>query len=64
VKVQLKERVVATFTVQGLHARWQRANQPERSGTLDDKQVQSLLQLARDALLTDSNVNSKPNNPH
>jgi hypothetical protein len=63
VRVQLKERVVTTFTVQERHARWQPANQPERSGTLDDKQVQSLLQLARDALVTDSNANAKPSNP-
>ena len=63
VRVQLKERVVTTFTVQERHARWQPANQPERSGTLDDKQFQSLLQLARDALATDSDVNAKPNNP-
>jgi hypothetical protein len=30
---------------------------------VDDKQVQSLLQLARDALVTDSNANAKPSNP-
>ena len=63
VRVQLKERVADTFILQERHARWQRANQTERSGTLDDKQVQSLMQLARDALATDSNFNAKPNNP-
>jgi hypothetical protein len=63
VRVQLNERVVATFTLQGLQARWQRANQAERSGTLDDKQVQSLMQLARDAGMTDSKANPSPSNP-
>jgi hypothetical protein len=60
ITVLAQEQVTATFTLQGLHARWQSTGQPARSGSLDENQAQSLVGLARDALAADSSVNSPP----
>jgi hypothetical protein len=60
IHVRAQEQVTATFTLWGLRVRWQRPSQAARSGTLDESQVQPLVQLVRDALAADASPSNPP----
>ena len=54
IKVQAQEQVIATFTVSGRLARWNRPDRVARIATLSDAQIAQLMQAVREASLSES----------
>jgi hypothetical protein len=58
--MRVQDRVIASLTLRGNTIRWQRERRLTLSGTLEEAQVQQLLQLAREALAGTTNPRSSP----
>ncbi|WP_342616841.1 hypothetical protein [Rhodoferax sp. GW822-FHT02A01] len=58
--MRVQDRVIASLTLRGNTMRWQRERRLTLAGTLEETQVQQLLQLAREALAGTTNPRSSP----